>query len=195
MEIYLNATGELACSSPNHNSTVADLIDAVIGFCRQHIDCSACHNTCCAGLSVYADNIFLKNLTSTALRTMDERESIDLVLRVLKLDHTMKWTLLKNADSKCTFLSRKGKCLIYEARPLVCRLHTCINCEPSFQEMKNTLYYAYQEALKVEMQDLLPSKAISPSHRRSCANPLLGMTTYDSLIPVVISWSLQMQRN
>ncbi|WP_139796300.1 YkgJ family cysteine cluster protein [Sporomusa malonica] len=34
--------------------------------------------------------------------------------------------MLQNADGKCKFLSRKGRCMIYEACPLVCRMHTCI---------------------------------------------------------------------
>lgn len=193
MEIYLNQAGELTCSKPCPKSTVADLIDAVLRFCRQHIDCSGCSNTCCAGLTVYVDNVFIKNLSNTALRAMAEHESIDLISRVLKRDSTMKWTLLKNTDRKCKFLSRIGKCLIYEARPLVCRLHTCLKCEPDFQKMKSSLYYAYQEAAKVEMQQLLSMKETS-STAYCCTNPLVGMNSYEAIIADVVEWSQAMQR-
>lgn len=195
MEVYLNKAGELACSVPGAKSTVADLAEAVIRFCRQNIDCSCCRNTCCAGLTVYADNVFLKNLTNTELLTLDERDSMEFILRALKLDDTRRWTLSKKADGECIFLSRTGKCVIYESRPLVCRLHTCLKCEPGFQDMKNSLYYAYQEALKEEMEDLPAVKKTSLSSRGSCANPVLGMTTYDALISEVVSWSLQIQRS
>jgi len=193
MEVYINEIGELTCEAPTPQSTVSDLIDATLRFCRTHIDCSLCSHTCCSGLIVYADNIFIKNLSNTKLVTIDKQDSFELILRVLKLDHTAKWTLAQNSDGKCIFLSREYRCLIYEARPLVCRMHTCIKCQQSYIEMKNSLYYAYQQALKMEMQNLLSSVKSPPDPYPNCTNPAFGMKNYDTLISDILKWSEENQ--
>lgn len=193
MEVYINKAGELTCQAPDPQATVANLIDAIVGFCQLHIDCTACSNTCCSGLIVYADHIFIKNLSNTARRSMDEHDSLELPLRILKMDHTRKWTMLQNADGKCKFLSRKGRCMIYEARPLVCRMHTCLKCERSFKETKDSIYYAYQEALKIEMKNLLSKGIDQSTPDYNYTNPLLGMNNYNAVICDVVKWSQTMQ--
>ncbi|MDF2569741.1 MAG: Fe-S-cluster oxidoreductase [Sporomusa sp.] len=194
MEVYVNEAGELGYEALNPQTTVTDLINALVQFCQIHIDCTICRSTCCSGFIVYADNIFIKNLSNTALRTMDERDSQNLPLRVLKMDRTLKWTVPQNADGKCKFLSRKGRCLIYEARPLVCRMHTCLKCQPDFKETKDNIYYAYQEALKIEMKYLLSTGMSPATAEYSCANPLVGMKNYNAVICDIVKWSQSMRR-
>ena len=64
MKVFLTEAGQLSCDQLEETATVADLIDAVLQICKPHIDCSRCPNTCCAGLIVYADNVFARNYLS-----------------------------------------------------------------------------------------------------------------------------------
>ena len=188
MDIFLNDIGELSCEKPGPLITVADLADAVNRFCHANINCSTCTNTCCSGLCVYADNIFFRNLSERASRTLSDSDTLDLILSVLKLDFTMRWTVTPNRSGTCRFLSHKNRCLIYEARPLVCRLHTCLKCSPEFQDLKNNLYYAYREALKTEIQPLLPKGTLSLISN-NVTNPVLGMSNYNTRIRDILLWS------
>ncbi|MEG6584239.1 YkgJ family cysteine cluster protein [Dendrosporobacter sp. 1207_IL3150] len=188
MKIIIDPLGSLDCITPYQHSTVADLINAMAEFCQDHIDCSACKNTCCSGLTIYADNIFIEKLSLAASKTIMQKDLNDLPLHILKLDSTMRWVLLPHTSGVCKFLSSRGKCLIYNSRPLVCRIHTCLKCTPNFTTLKDSLYFAYQEALKVEMQNLLAEKNNKPSDYWVSSNPLVGLKDYDTKISTILNW-------
>ena len=189
MPIHLTADGELTCRPPDSYMTVYTLISSIMQFCHEYIDCSNCTNTCCAGLTVYADHVFAHNFLAKCQQTMSRHDSVGLLFHVLQLDNSQTWFLTQSASGRCKFLSSQGKCLIYELRPLVCRLHTCHNCTPAFKQMKYSLYYAYQDALRMEMKALAGS--MNPIWTANCklSNPLLGMTNYEAKIFDILNWS------
>lgn len=189
MPIELTADGELTCRPPESYMTVYTLIDSIMQFCHEYIDCSNCTNTCCAGLTVYADHVFAQNFLAKSQQSMSIRDSVDLLFHVLQVDNSQKWFLPQSSSGQCKFLSSQGKCLIYELRPLVCRLHTCRSCTPAFKQMKHNLYYAYQEALRIEMQELAGNIKHINAKDWQLSNPLLGMTNYEAKICDILAWS------
>lgn len=190
MKVYINDAGELTCEMPLAQSTVAELIAAVEHFCLASINCSICMSTCCAGFIVYADNVFIRNYASMTLQTMGELDTVDAVLRAISLDgKTMKWFVPQKADGKCHFLSYTGRCLIYNIRPLVCRMHVCRPNEPHYKLIKDLLYFAYQEALTYEMINLLSTTKSPEPEYWTRVNPLLGANTYDANILETVAWS------
>lgn len=177
MEIYLTAAGEVACTPPGPADTVAGLVAAVLGFAAGRIDCAACRDTCCAGLPVYADNVFAARLAALALPAHGGPDAA-LVRRLLVFDPaTGRWRL-PHTVGRCRFLAAGGRCLIYDIRPLVCRLHLCIPSDPAFRCLKDRLYHAYQNALVAEL-------AGAPS----AGNPVAGAAGYDVPIGLVLAWS------
>ncbi|MCX7781143.1 MAG: YkgJ family cysteine cluster protein [Negativicutes bacterium] len=188
MELFLNKNGEIACDSPDPKATVADLIEAVSAFCRQNIDCAACKHTCCAGLTVYADTVFLKSMSQIARQTMNDQDNSNFTRRVLTLDYTGRWAVAKNLDGRCKFLSHSGRCLIYACRPLVCRLHICLKCDHNFQELKNSIYYAYQTALQAKMHHLAPHSRLADDYSPVWANPVMEVENYKTAIRDILAY-------
>lgn len=191
MEIFLNAAGEITCGTPGHESTVADLIMAMERFCLANIDCSLCTNTCCSGFIVYADNIFIRNVRAL-LSCEGTSAAADLMFELLRRDpHSRKWYIPQKADGKCIFLAPDGKCLIYQARPLVCRLHVCRKHESGFRKLKDDIYYAYQQALKLETAAPANPATLGPGPE----NFLVGMDSYEAKILDVVGWTQASQHN
>lgn len=190
MESYLDPEGKLACSIPDSQDTVADLAEAVERFCQENINCSTCADTCCAGLIVYADNVFLRNLERLLYQSNPDDDVAELLRRSLRLDPgSGKWFIPQGQEGKCQYLSHHGRCLVYKFRPLVCRLHVCQQAAADYRELKDNLYYAYHEALKVEMTRLITGKAAAMSGYWAAPNPLLGMEEYSAVISEVSDWA------
>jgi hypothetical protein len=55
--------------------------------------------------------------------------------------------------------------------------------------MKHSLYYAYQDALRMEMQALTGSMKPVRTANFKLSNPLLGMTNYEAKICDILNWS------
>ncbi len=184
MEIYLTAGGEVACRPPGPAATVADLLAAMERFGRGAVDCAGCTHTCCAGLMVFADSVFVRSLCTLARPALGGPAADDLPRRVLRLDPgSRRWLLRPDAAGRCRFLAADGRCLIYGARPLVCRLHLCLPSEAGFARLKDDLYFAYRHALACEMAGL---DGNAPA---AAANPLIGATAYDTVIGVAAAWA------
>lgn len=189
MNVFINNQGELTCSGLDANNTVTDLINAVMDFCKMHINCTDCTQTCCAGLTVYPDHVFLYRLLRLSRQSLSRQDLMDLPIRVMRYDPVAgRWFLLQRNNGRCLFLSQTNRCMIYEARPLVCRLHVCGNIESGLRKMKNALYFAYQDALHQEMAYRLPQKLRSAVSIRHTTNPVLGNLTYDTPLSVVWEW-------
>jgi Fe-S-cluster containining protein len=191
MKIYINREGEITCTPPDAQATVAELIGAVQEFCLVHIDCSCCRDTCCTGLAVFGDNVFIKQLLRMSREAVGDQYPASLILYTLHLDQgTRKWFVPQTAASGCRFLSRTGRCLIYQTRPLVCRLHTCGKIEANYVQLKRDLYYAYQAALQVEMTNLLAKTGIRQCRQDNSisSNPVISKDNYDSTIAEIITW-------
>ncbi|EGO63932.1 YkgJ family cysteine cluster protein [Acetonema longum] len=190
MEVYINDGGELTCAMPLPQSTVAELAEAVGRFCLKAVDCSVCTHTCCAGFIVYGDNVFIRSLAAMIGQTMGKVDAGAVVLKAIALDFkTMNWFVRQTNGGTCQFLSPAGRCLIYNIRPLVCRMHVCRPSEPRYKLMKDYLYFAYQAALQYEMSRLLSAANLPQPHHWIKDNPLINMETYDAAIPEIIAWS------
>ncbi len=187
MRIYLTPTGKLTCEPPAPQTTVSDLITSIMSFCEQHIDCSACQNSCCSGLIVHTDVVFARNFLAKLRQNTSSPESIELLLHVMRLNDNQHWILTQAASGKCKFLSAQGRCLIYPLRPLVCQLHTCYPCTDKLTKLKHNLYYAYREALRIEMQQIT-GRTSQPPADWQLNNPLLGMNSYAANLTAVLNW-------
>jgi Fe-S-cluster containining protein len=184
MEMYLTTAGEVACRPPGPAATVADLLAAMELFGRGAVDCTGCTHTCCAGLMVFADNVFVRSLCSLARPAVGGQAADDLPRRVLRLDPgSRRWLLRPDKAGRCRFLAADGRCLIYGVRPLVCRLHLCLPSEAGFARLKDNLYFAYRHALACELAGL---ERHAPA---AAANPLIGATAYDAVIGLVAAWT------
>lgn len=178
MEIYLTPGGEVSCRPSGSQDTVADLLRAMEIFCSSHIDCAGCTHTCCAGLVVYADNVFARRLA--ALGAATDRDAAGLPARILCLHPgTRRWFLPANEAGRCRFLAADGRCIIYRDRPLVCRLHLCLKSEAGFARLKDELYHAYRHALACEMA----------GWTSTAANPLIGAADYDAPLGLIAAWT------
>lgn len=184
MEIYLTAAGEVAVRPPVPEGTVAELSAAMEAFGRGAVDCAGCAHTCCAGLPVFADNVFVRSLCAVARPAVGEREADALPRRVLRLDpRSRRWLLRPDGAGRCRFLATDGRCLIYGVRPLVCRLHLCLPSEAAFARLKESLYFAYRHALACELASL------DSNAPPAAANPLIGAASYDAVIGDVARWT------
>ncbi|MDR7867103.1 MAG: YkgJ family cysteine cluster protein [Sporomusaceae bacterium] len=184
MEIYLTAAGEVACRPPAPEGTVAGLLAAMERFGRGAVDCTDCAHTCCAGLPVFADNVFVRSLCALARPAVGGQEGDELARRVLRLDPlSRRWLLRPDGAGRCRLLAADGRCLIYRVRPLVCRLHLCLPSEAGFARLKDDLYFAYRHALACE---LAGPDGFAPA---AAANPLIGATDYDAVIGLVAAWA------
>lgn len=184
MEIYLTPAGKVACRPPAPEATVVELLAAMERFGRGAIDCTGCAHTCCAGLMVFADNVFVRSLCALARPTVGGQAADDLPRRVLRLDPgSRRWLLRPDRAGHCRFLAADGRCLIYGARPLVCRLHLCLPIEAGLARLKDSLYFAYRHALACELAGL------GGHEPAAAANPLIGATAYDAVIGLVTAWA------
>jgi Fe-S-cluster containining protein len=184
MEVYLTPAGEVTCGPPAAADTVADLLAAMAAFGGGAVDCAGCRQTCCAGLPVFADNVFVRSLCALAGPAVGAAAAASLPRHFLWLDAgTGRWLLRPDRAGRCRFLAADGRCLIYGVRPLVCRLHLCLPSEAGFAGLKAKLYFAYRHALACELA--------GPDGRAPAAagNPLIGATAYDAVIGAVTAWT------
>jgi Fe-S-cluster containining protein len=189
MIVFINSQGELTCSGLGISTSVSDMINAVLDFCEKHVDCAACRQTCCAGLTVYPDHIFLDRLLQLSRHSLSDQDLAALPTRLLRFDKDAgKWFLPQSDDGCCKFLSRTNRCTIYEARPLVCRLHICGKIESGFKQVKNNIYFAYQDALRLEMTRWLQPEPSSAANVWRTANPALSVASYNVPVAAIQSW-------
>lgn len=195
MHVYLNSLGEIACEDLGQDVTVSDMSEAIVRFCQNHIDCTICAETCCAGLIVYPDHVFVKSLLHVSRQSLDESDEADLPLRVMRFDiGVQNWILTQNSKCRCKFLSQSGRCLVYQIRPLVCRMHVCGKIEPGFQEIKNIIYNAYKAALRLKMKRYLDRSVHITEANSVSDNPVANKDTYDVPIADIIYWADVTQR-
>ena len=175
MIVYLDTNGELTCGPVSETDTVADLAVAVEEFCRLRLDCGNCLNTCCAGLIVHADSVFVNSLD----RLVRQADGEYWLPRTLGRDErTGKWFLPPKEDGCCRYLSARGRCLIYRFRPLVCRLHTCFPAAEEYGRLKEDIYFVYQEVLKERM-----------TGKPTGVHPLPAMNDYRTGLRVIREWA------
>lgn len=190
MIIYLNSNGELTCETPKPGETVANLVDAVLAFCQTSVDCAICSNTCCSGLTVYPDNVFLRRLLTIAGEDAASFAKAEITGSVLAFGKSSGyWYMKQNCQGRCKFLSAKNRCLIYPARPLVCRLHVCYNIDHHFQQLKNLIYFSYREALRWELAHEFRLEHYLLHKDFLVANPTLNCTAYVTAIASIIDWA------
>lgn len=194
MYLYLNSRGEIDCGRLSADSTVSDMINAVLYFCQKHVNCGICTDTCCAGLLVYTDHVFLHNLLHVSKQGLDKQDLAEMPSRVMRFNAiSQSWFLPPNEAGRCRFLSHSGRCLIYRIRPLVCRMHVCGRIEPGFKQIKDTIYSAYQSALRSEMTRILHGGRPLEDTDDGLANPVFRTETYDVTIRDILCWSQAMQ--
>ena len=58
------------------------------------------------------------------------------VERIIAYVKEQRINISKPKNGACPFLSREKRCLIYEARPLICRLFKCSAPTPSYKDFK-----------------------------------------------------------
>ena len=58
------------------------------------------------------------------------------VERIIEYVKTHQINISKPKNGSCPFLSKEKRCLVYEARPLVCRLFKCSAPTPSYKDFK-----------------------------------------------------------
>lgn len=190
MLVFRNGENEISCDGLTSTSSVGELADAVVAFCRSHIDCAACRETCCAGLAVYPDHVFLSRLLQLARPALSDPELAALPCRLLRFDPVAgKWLLPPKANGRCPFLSHSNRCTIYASRPLVCRLHICGDIVPAFRQLKDRIYLAYHDALRLKMLPYAGGQYTPTAAARQTLNPVLHDSGYNVSIRAICIWA------
>ncbi|MDU4959481.1 MAG: YkgJ family cysteine cluster protein [Sporomusaceae bacterium] len=187
MRLFFNSRGDIDCCGLTGDSSVTELAEACLDFCGRHIDCSRCRHSCCGGLAVYPDHIFFARLEQMTRPVLSQTEQDAFIRRLLRFDRDAgKWLLAPNSDGYCRFLLTNGRCAIYEARPLVCRLHICGGIAPAFRRAKERIYPAYQAALREVMAGRLPARQTAAVR---LGNPVRLDSGYTARIGAIWDWT------
>jgi Fe-S-cluster containining protein len=106
-----------------------DGIQGLMEYANQYLDAihekvdMAGKTTCSSGCSFccYTD-INLSTFEASYINAVIEHYDIKVDEVRLKKQQTKKWHRLKHNDKRCVMLSEEGSCMIYDYRPVICRL-------------------------------------------------------------------------
>ena len=106
-----------------------DKLNEVSGLNAQTTCVKGCH-FCCYG------KIDMSSMEATYVVSYIHQMGIMINKAKSKRQNNVEFEKLAYRDKKCLMISKQGECMIYEARPMVCRIHNSV-VEPERCEEKN----------------------------------------------------------
>lgn len=139
----------------NDNATIADYtkaLDAYIlkgKFTRLRSNTGQCEgcNICCQE-RIPLTSIDVRRLKREIAPDLDLPQFFQRYTYITVEGRAVDITLARDCQDKCIFLDpHTHKCLIYEARPLVCRTYICTKLSPQASEMRDYLVNSGEDEL------------------------------------------------
>jgi len=123
VKLFLNEKDYVDYDIVKKEDTVQDFLDAIETFLEENpIPCHICVNNCCTrGLSVMADNVFIKRISKIRRETYEEFVRREVEIKKKNL------FFLKKKGPACRYLNKHGRCNIHKDRPIVCHFYICKN--------------------------------------------------------------------
>lgn len=125
MILFPDSEGKLNYSKITSESTVQDLLDAIDLFLSsQPLSCNKCRESCCKkSWAVEMDNVCVNRLCH---RDEDAISSFIRGKLVKTKNHFLEFDqYIFKKGQNCCYVTDGNLCMIYEQRPLICRLYVC----------------------------------------------------------------------
>lgn len=139
----------------NDNATIADYCRAVDSYILEEEfnrlrsntrQCEGCDICCRERIPLtYIDLRMIKNKIAPKL---DLQQFFQRYTYITVEGRAVDITLARDYEDKCIFLDNDShRCLIYEARPLVCRTYICTELSPNASDLRNYLVNSGEDEL------------------------------------------------
>lgn len=119
-----------------------DGIEGMMSYANQYVDAvhekvdMAGKTTCGSGCSFCChSDINMSTYEASYINAVIEHYDIKVDEVRLKKQQTKKWHKLKYAEKKCVMLGEENECMIYDYRPMICRLWNSTE-DPKFCDQK-----------------------------------------------------------
>ena len=190
MLVFLNSEDKVDYDKIDENTTVKDLLAAVDVFLSENpLPCDNCEESCCKkAWSVEMDNVCVNRLSGGSPEAQRAFVKEHLVKKKNYYRDMDQYVL--NKEKNCTYITDSNKCLIYQDRPIICRLYLCSAKSLRYGTLRELVGTTYLKALVLEYRmnsKMLSEKTISKYKR----NPVLLSREYDVTLHKIIKYGGQ----
>ena len=188
MDLTINTEGRVDYDQISESTTVQDLLDAVDFFLRDNpLPCAACGDSCCKNpWSVEVDNVSVRRLCRGDERRTTEFIRDKLVRKTNRIHEIEQFVLKK--DGACLFVTEANLCLVYEHRPLICRLYLCNPKSYRYNVLRQIIGSTFLSALVLEagLREPKPSRLTKRGRRE---NPAVYAGDYTVLLADILDYA------
>lgn len=191
MEIYLNNEHKVDYKGITENTSVQDLINAVIEYANtREKQCANCKATCCKQgpyWQINVDNVCVKKNAGF------KEDNIERFINNKLVTNQNHMYILKKIKS-CRFLNGFNKCSIYDKKPICCTLYLCDKLSEEYNLLRNLTGYSfeaalvYEELIKMELKAGISMESINKYFEKELQNPAYGAKDYDIPLIKVLNW-------
>lgn len=192
MQFTRNADNKLDYIKLSPSDSVQSISDALQQYLNFYpLSCDSCKESCCSVFPIRPDNVFMKQPEFFPVEKQQcngnwfLKDALDFENRLYVMPKK------ETSNGAICYYCNDGKCTIYNERPILCRLYTCISISDRWNELLNIIVQAYKNALEYEIMEQtvrLRGGKVSP-HPIEERNPALYADDYSLQIGKLLHWS------
>lgn len=186
MRLFMDNDGKVNFDAIFRDTTVNDLLNGVDEFLGSNIQsCEKCRESCCTKpWSFGFDNVCVKRLAGKNSEAVSSFVKENLIPKENIIKEFDQFVLDKHR--KCHYITEANRCRIYDKRPIICRLYTCIPKSNRYNLIREITGAVFLEALVIEEE--IKSEDESKQH---FVNPAVNAEDYNILLSDIIEYACE----
>lgn len=184
MRFIFNADHLLDIVELSPTDSIQSICDTLQSFLDENpLNCDSCRNSCCRLFPIRPDNVFIKKTFP--------RTKIQNVLAFKDRQYTMPF--IEDSQGLLCEYNCSGKCSIYQTRPVICRLYTCLPVTEKWSSLLDIIAQSYKNALEYEIMEQtvksIGNRGVMLDLPEERSNPALYADDYAVQIGEILNWA------
>jgi Fe-S-cluster containining protein len=188
MKIFVDKDGKVNYDKVCKDETVKDVLQAMDEFLNNNpLPCDKCEESCCKkSWSVEMDNVCVNGICNWNNKTALEYVRNRLVKKKNYYREFFQFVLDK--EKNCTYIDESNRCIIYEKRPIICRLYICSDKSFRYNMLRELIGSTYLRALVLENR-INSNNFTERTIKKYKKNPAVFAEDYDILLEEIFKYA------